>query len=128
MNLLLECIKNLVSKRKDFIGRRSLLRSDTAREDRKQLVGLFTDEEEEVLPEGTQLIAEQRSIPPLDMIGHVTSSYYSANVGRSIALALVRSGRSRVGDTIFAPLADKRVSVQIVEPVFLDKEGERLHG
>ncbi len=34
----------IVSKKKDFIGRRSLSRADTARPDRKQLVGLLTDE------------------------------------------------------------------------------------
>ena len=45
----------MVSKTKDFLGRRSLARSDTARSDRKQLVGLLTDEEKLVLPEGTQL-------------------------------------------------------------------------
>ena len=34
----------VVSKKKyDFIGKRSLYRSDTMREDRKQMVGLLTD-------------------------------------------------------------------------------------
>jgi sarcosine oxidase subunit alpha len=45
----------MVSKTKDFLGRRSLSRSDTARADRKQLVGLLTDDPQLVLPEGTQL-------------------------------------------------------------------------
>ena len=119
---------HMVSKTKDFIGKRSLSRSDTAREDRKQLVGLLTEDESEVLPEGAQIVAEPRPMPPMEMIGHVTSSYYSANVGRSIALALIRSGRSRIDESVFAPLPGKRVMARIVEPVFLDPEGGRLRG
>ncbi len=118
----------MVSKKKDFIGRRSLSRPDTAREDRKQLVGLLTEDESEVLPEGAQIVAEPRPTPPMEMIGHVTSSYYSANVGRSIALALIRSGRSRIGEAVFAPLPEKRVMARVAEPVFFDPEGARLHG
>ena len=121
-------LERMVSKTKDFIGKRSLSRSDTAREDRKQLVGLLTEDESEVLPEGAQIVADPRPMPPMEMIGHVTSSYYSANVRRSIALALIRSGRSRIGESVFAPLPGKRVMARIVEPVFFDPEGGRLHG
>jgi sarcosine oxidase subunit alpha len=81
-----------------------------------------------VLPEGAQIVAEPRPMPPMEMIGHVTSSYYSANLGRSIALALIRSGQSRIGEAVFAPLPGKRVMARIVEPVFFDPEGQRLHG
>src|SRR5205085_2832875 len=66
----------MVAGDKDFLGRRSLRRSDTARADRKQLVGLLPDDPQEVLPEGAQLVAELGDTPPLPMIGHVTSSYF----------------------------------------------------
>jgi sarcosine oxidase subunit alpha len=121
-------MKHMVSKKKDFIGKRSLSRPDTSREDRKQLVGLLTEDETEVLPEGAQIVAKPRPMPPMEMIGHVTSSYHSANVGRSIALALIRSGHSRIGEQVFVPLPSKRVMARIVEPVFFDPEGTRLHG
>ena len=53
--------------------------------------------------EGTQLIAaEAESAPPVPMLGHVTSSYFSPNLGRSIAMALVTNGRSRIGDRLWA--------------------------
>ena len=42
----------------DFIGRRSLRRAESSRPDRKQLVGLFPDDVEELLPEGAQLVLE----------------------------------------------------------------------
>ena len=65
----------MVSMRKpDFVGRRSLQRSDTARADRKQLVGLLPVDPLELLPEGAQLVSDGDAVAQ----GHVTSSYYSA--------------------------------------------------
>jgi sarcosine oxidase subunit alpha len=110
----------------DFIGKRSLSRPDTIREDRKQLVGLLTAEPNTVIPEGAQLVDDPRLPAPVPMIGHVSSSYFSACCGHSIALALVKGGRGRIGETIYAPLADGRViEATISEPVFYDKEGSK---
>jgi len=118
-----------VSKTKDFIGKRSLSRSDMAKPDRKQLVGLLTEDPAEVLPEGAQLVDTLFAKPPMPMIGHVTSSYMSPNLGRSIALALIKGGRARHGEKIHAPLADgKTITCEITGPVFFDPEGERLRG
>jgi sarcosine oxidase subunit alpha len=119
----------MVSKTKDFLGRRSLTRSDTAREDRKQLVGLMTDDAELVLPEGTQLTEQSKaSPPPVPMIGHVTSSYHSPTLNRSIAMAVVRSGTARMGQKVHAALVDGRyVAATVCSPVFYDPEGKRLH-
>jgi sarcosine oxidase subunit alpha len=118
----------MVSKAKDFIGKRSLARPDTLREDRKQLVGLLTEDPSEVLPEGGQIVAEPASAPPMKMIGHVTSSYYSANLGHSIALALIRGGRGRHGEVVHVPLEKKAISARITEPQFYDPGGKRMHG
>src|SRR5690606_7538294 len=90
-----------VSKTKpDFIGKRSLERSYLSGPDRKELVGLLTEDPQEVLPDGAHAVAEVRDAPPMDMIGHVTSSYWSPTLGRSIAMALIRNGRSRMGETL----------------------------
>jgi sarcosine oxidase subunit alpha len=94
--------------------------SDTLRVDRKQLVGLLTEAPEVVLPEGVHLIATSTIDPPQATLGHVTSSYYSANCGRSIALALVHAGLSRIGDSIYAVVADRAVKVRVTAPQFLD--------
>ena len=117
----------IVSRDKDFIGRRSLHRADTVRADRKQLVGLLTDSPADVLPEGGQIV-ETLSDPPMRMIGHVTSSYFSANLGRSIALALVEGGRDRHGESVKVPLERTVLSARITEPRFFDPEGARAHG
>jgi sarcosine oxidase subunit alpha len=118
-----------ISKTKpDFIGKRSLSRPDTVREDRKQLVGLLTEDPQTVIPEGAQLVDNPQAPLPIPMIGHVSSSYYSACCGHSIALALVKGGRARIGETICAPLADGRViKATISEPVFYDKEGAKAN-
>ncbi len=117
-------MEGMVSKSKDFIGKRSLSRSDTERDDRKQLVGLLTDDPAEVLPEGAQIVDAEGPLP-MAMTGHVSSSYHSANIGRSIALALVRAGRSRHGESVVVPLARRSVSARITAPEFLDPEGSR---
>ncbi len=118
----------IVSKKKDFIGKRSLTRTDMAKPDRKQLVGLLTEDIDEVLPEGAQLVEHLRDKPPMTMIGHVSSSYHSPNIGRSIALALVKGGRARIGQTIHAPLEGKTLPCKVTEAVFFDPAGERLRG
>ena len=117
----------IVSKKKyDFIGKRSLYRSDTMKEDRKQLVGLVTDNPSEVLEEGAQIVANT-SLKPVEMLGHVTSSYYSPNLNKSIALAVVRGGKNMLGQKLFIPMEDKNINVTIVDPVFFDKENVRLN-
>lgn len=118
----------LVSKTKDFLGRRSLSRADTAREGRKQLVGLLTENPREVLPEGAQIVAAPKPRPPMAMIGHVTSSYFSPILSRSIALALLKNGRNRLGEIVHVPLADKTVRATVTKPAFFDPEGTRFHG
>jgi sarcosine oxidase subunit alpha len=118
----------LVSRDKDFLGRRSLARSDTRRADRKQLVGLLPENPKEVLPEGAQLVTAPDGSPPLPMIGHVTSSYFGARIDRSFALALVKNGRARHGEPVWAPLPDRVIAARICPPVFYDPEGRRRDG
>lgn len=118
----------MVSKKKDFIGKRSLSRPDCLRQDRKQLVGLLSLDETQVLPEGSQILEDTLRRESAEMIGHITSSYYSPNIGRSIALALIKGGRSRLGETVHVSSANRRFSAQIVEPIFLDPFGLVLRG
>ena len=117
----------IVSKKKyDFIGKRSLYRSDTMREDRKQLVGLLTDDPKVVLEEGAQIVSELDK-KPVEMLGHVTSSYFSPNLNKSIALAVVRSGKDMMGKKLFIPMEDKTINVTVSNPVFFDQTNERLN-
>ena len=117
----------IVSKKKyDYIGKRSLYRSDTIREDRKQLVGLLTENPDDVLEEGAQIVANINKTP-IEMLGHVTSSYYSPNLKKSIALAVVKGGKNMIGEKLIIPMENKSINVLIADPVFLDKENKKLN-
>ena len=120
----------VVSKKKpDFVGKRSFDRVENRRADRKQLVGLLPVDGTTVLAEGAQLLAcAEVPEPPVPMLGHVTSSYRSAALGRPFALALVRTGRDRVGETLHAWHDGESVPVTVTEPVLYDKEGARRDG
>ena len=118
----------LVGKAKrDFVGRRSLARQDVVAPGRKQLVGLRTGDPSLVLDEGAQIVADPNQPIPMSMIGHVTSSYMSSNAGRSIALAMVADGRRRINERLHVTTPTGFIQATVVEPVFIDPEGVRLH-
>ncbi|MDN5550396.1 MAG: ferredoxin [Brevibacterium sp.] len=122
----------IVSKLKDFIGKRSYSRIDTAREDRKHLVGVLPVDGTTRLAEGAQLITSGTPVTPeagpVPMIGHVTSSYISPSMDRPFGLALVENGRNRTGEIIQSPVGGTLVDVEITSPVFYDPEGNRRDG
>jgi sarcosine oxidase subunit alpha len=115
-------------KKADFVGKRSLARPDIVAAGRKQLVGLLTEDPEEVLEEGAQIVVDPRQAIPMTMIGHVTSSYHSATLGRSIALALVAGGRERMGEVLYIPMPGKTIAARVSGMVFYDPKGSRLDG
>jgi sarcosine oxidase subunit alpha len=96
------------------------------KEERKQLVGLLTDDPSIVLEEGAQIVSELNQ-SPVNMLGHVTSSYYSPNLKKSIALAVVRSGKNMMGKKLFIPMEDKTINVTVANPIFFDTENKRLN-
>jgi sarcosine oxidase subunit alpha len=90
------------------------------------LVGLLTDNPKEVLEEGAQIVSKLNQ-NPVEMLGHVTSSYYSPNLKKSIALGVVKGGKNMLGQKLIIPMENKNINVTVADPVFLDKEGERLN-
>ncbi|OFI37602.1 ferredoxin [Arthrobacter sp. SW1] len=122
----------IVSKAKDFIGKRSYSRVDQQREDRKHLVSVLPVDGSLKLPEGTQLVEKGIEVnpanSPVPMEGFVTSSYHSAALGRSFGLALIRNGRNRIGETLVAAVGDQLVDVTVGETVLFDPEGNRKDG
>jgi sarcosine oxidase subunit alpha len=115
----------IVSKKKAFVGQRSHRRSDAVRPDRKQLVGLLPVEGDQLLPEGAQLVLQSDGAAPVKTVGHVTSSYRSATLGRTFALAMLQSGRERFGSMVYAQLNGHVVAATVTEPIFYDKENLR---
>jgi len=112
----------------DFVGQRSLRRPDMIEPSRKQLVGLLPADPTLVLEEGAQLLAEEMIGEPGSSLGHVTSSYWSSTLGRSIAMGLVESGRRWMGQTLFASTGRGFTAVTVGATVIHDPGGERLNG
>ena len=119
-------------KKKDFIGKRSLTRSDTAREDRKQLVGIIPLDKSQFIDEGQHVVEcetlPQKIITPITYLGHITSSYHSPNLGHCISMALIKGGSKLMGAKLFVSTAHgtKNIPVEVVNPVFIDPENKRL--
>ncbi|MBC9821129.1 FAD-dependent oxidoreductase [Terrabacter sp. MAHUQ-38] len=127
----------VVSKTKEFIGKRSFSRSSHTAPGRKQLVSVLPVDRALRLPEGAQLVEPDAlgsytgaGLPaaPIAMVGFVTSSYHSQALGRSFALALVKDGPDRIGQTLLASFEGKFAEVEVHEPVLYDKEGARRDG
>lgn len=103
-----------------------MTRPDTRRTDRKQLIGLKPRDPKVVLEEGAQIVFDPDRAIPMTMVGHVTSSYYSPTLDAGFALAVVRGGQQRMGETVYLPMADGTThAAEIVSPIFVDPKGER---
>ena len=111
--------------KKDFVGKRSLIRPDMIVANRKQLIGLLTDDPAVVLEEGAQIVAPKADTRA---IGHVTSAYFSPAAERSIAMALVEGGRARIGERLCIPMPGGMIWANVTDTVFFDKKGARLDG
>jgi sarcosine oxidase subunit alpha len=81
-----------------------------------------------MLPTRAQLVSSANYATPTKSHGYVTSAYFSANLNRSIALALVNRGRAMIGERLFVATVGASVPVQIVDPVFIDPKGRQLNG
>jgi sarcosine oxidase subunit alpha len=118
----------IVSKTKeDFVGQRSMARSDLTRPERRQLVGLTSEHSDFVIPESAQLIAVGAESSPRS-IGFVTSSYFSPVLNRSIALALVENGKALIGNHVWATFSRTKYRAEVCSPIFYDPNNERRDG
>ncbi|MCV6586210.1 MAG: sarcosine oxidase subunit alpha family protein, partial [Marinibacterium sp.] len=116
-----------ISKKKtDFLGKRAQERTHMTDPDRWKLVGLETIDNT-VLPDGAYVVGKGRNENgQRNMIGRVTSTYYSPTLGRGIAMALVHNGPDRMGEVLDIPYTDGGIhKARIVDPVFYDKDGEK---
>jgi sarcosine oxidase subunit alpha len=119
----------VVGKNKaDFVGKRSLQRASMQSAERKQLVGILTKSGRRVLEEGAQVTEKPAQTPPMAVLGHITSSYYSSVLQQPIALAMIAGGRARLGQTLYVPLQGVDQEVEVTSPVFYDPAGARVHG
>ncbi|MDB4251418.1 sarcosine oxidase subunit alpha family protein [Amylibacter sp.] len=117
-----------ISKKKDdFLGKRAHLRSHMSDPSRWKLVGLKTVDPNVIIPDGAYATdGKIRDSGVKNMIGRVTSTYFSPTLNRSIAMGLVEFGPDRMGEIIDFPTLDgKIIKAEICNQIFLDPEGER---
>ncbi|HEX2825685.1 MAG TPA: sarcosine oxidase subunit alpha family protein [Burkholderiales bacterium] len=120
----------MVTADKTCIGKPLLARPALRAEDRKQLVGFVPVDGRTPIPRGSQIVADPSHAAPVPIDGHVTSTCFSATLGKPIALGLVKRGRARYGEKLHAvsPVTNQRVEVEVTHHVFHDPKGERLRG
>ncbi|HYC44111.1 MAG TPA: sarcosine oxidase subunit alpha family protein [Burkholderiales bacterium] len=120
----------MVAADKQCIGKPLLARPALRADDRKQLVGIVAVDGKSVIPRGSQIVVDPSHAPPVPIDGHVTSTCFSATLGKPIALGLVKRGRARYGEKLHAvsPLTNQSVQVELTHHVFYDPKGERLRG
>jgi sarcosine oxidase subunit alpha len=123
-------LDGMISKKKaDFLGKRGMERSHLADPSRWRLVGLRAVDDS-VLPEGAYVLdAGQTGNGQRATQGRVTSTYSSPTLKRGIALALVRQGPERMGETVeVSRIGQPPVRATIVDPCQYDPDGGRMHG
>ena len=118
----------VAKSKSDFVGKRGLQRPDLVADGRRHLVGLLTKDHKKVLQEGAQIVANPDQPIPMKMIGFVTSSYWSGTLDKSIAMALVEGGKEMMGESLYVPMEDETIEVEVTGSVFYDQQGERLNG
>ncbi len=121
----------MMSVKKEFIGGRLAFREGLRAPDRKKLVGFVPSDGKTSLKQGAQVVTDPDQVPPVEMIGHVTSTGFSPELGHPIALGFIKGGlEAWEGKTVHMsyPLRNLTVSMKVVAPVFVDPKGERLHG
>ena len=121
-------LQGLVSKKKDFIGKRSLNRKAFIEEDRQKVVGVVPLDKKTSIPEGSYLVKDAKANLPNPKLGHVSASCWSVEYNNPFSLAILKDGKNMIGQKLFAlsPLKNKSIAVEIVSSHYVDPKGERV--
>ncbi|MDX1739428.1 MAG: aminomethyltransferase family protein, partial [Alphaproteobacteria bacterium] len=113
-------------KQQDFIGQRSLTRVIALEENREELVGLKVLGDK-VIPVGGIIMANGHNMPPAPIDGRVTSSVFSPTLNQPIAMALLKNGKSRMGEKLRIYDFEGFYEAEVTSTCFYDVEGGRVH-
>ncbi|MEO1206406.1 MAG: sarcosine oxidase subunit alpha family protein [Pseudomonadota bacterium] len=118
------------AKKTGFVGRTLAQRPALLDPARPILVGLIPKDPSEKVLAGAHLIAVGRATTAENDEGHISSAAFSPTRGHDIALGFLARGRDRIGQDIRAvdPLRGSDVTCTIVDPVFVDPNGEKVRG
>jgi len=121
-------LEGLVSKKKDFIGKRSLGKTAFVALDRQKVVGVVPLDKKTSIPEGSYLVKDANAKPPISKLGHVSASCWSVEYDNPFSLAILKDGKNMIGKKLYAlsPLKNKSIPVEIVSSHYVDPKGERV--
>ena len=124
-DLLLE---GMLSKKKDFIGKRSLNREAFVNPNREKIVGVVPLDKKTMIPEGSHLVEDSNASLPNLKLGHVSASCWSVEYNNPFSLAIIKDGKKKIGEKLYAlsPLKNKSIPVEIVSSHYVDPKGERV--
>ena len=121
-------LEGLVSKKKDFIGKRSLIKEAFNKEDRQKIVGLVPLDRKSSIPEGSHLVEDSKAKLPNPKLGHVSSSCWSVENNNPFSLAILKDGKNMIGKKLYAvsPLKNTSIEVEVISSHYVDHEGKRV--
>ncbi|MGV1950932.1 sarcosine oxidase subunit alpha [Agrobacterium vitis] len=121
--------KMVSATKPDFIGKHMLNREGLTASDRPQLVGVVPLDAKTSFKTGAHILNKDADPTLENDQGYVTSSCFSPHIGSTIGLALVKSGASRHGEEVLVwnGLRNEFTPAQLVNPVFVDPNNEKLH-
>ena len=121
-------LEGMLSKKKDFIGKRSLTREAFLNPKREKVVGVIPLDKKTTIPEGSHLVKDGNASSPNPKLGHVSASCWSVEYNNPFSLAIIQDGKNRIGEKLYAvsPLNNKNIAVEIVSSHYVDPKGERV--
>ena len=121
-------LEGLVSKKKDFIGKRSLTKKAFTASDRQKIVGVVPLDKKTSIPEGSYIVKDAKAKLPNPKLGHVSASCWSVEYDNPFSLAIIKDGKNMIGQKLYAlsPLKNKTIPVEIVSSHYVDPKGERV--
>jgi len=120
-------LDGMLSKKKDFIGKRSLNREAFLETDREKIVGVIPLDKKTMIPEGSHLVRDNKATLPNTKLGHVSASCWSVEYNNPFSLAILKDGKKKIGEKLYAlsPLKKQSIPVEIVSSHYVDPKGER---
>ena len=121
-------LEGMLSKKKDFIGKRSLNREAFLNPNREKIVGVVPLDKKTMIPEGSHLVSDSNASLPNPKLGHISASCWSVEYNNPFSLAILKEGKKRIGEKLYAlsPLKNKNIPVEVVSSHYVDSKGERV--
>tara|TARA_B100001173_G_scaffold293097_1_gene285867 strand:- start:238 stop:1062 length:825 start_codon:yes stop_codon:yes gene_type:complete len=121
-------LENMLSKKKDFIGKRSLNRIAFTNPNREKIVGVVPLDKKTMIPEGSHLVSNNNGPLPNPKLGHISASCWSVEYNNPFSLAILKDGKKKIGEKLYAqaPLKNKSIPVKIISSHYVDPKGERV--